>query len=517
MKVEIISHGDVSLMDELRTLGYSIYSPCGGRGTCGKCRLRVIAGQVPVTPSDRRIFTQAELDDGYRLACRAKVNGNVTVEFDENILAGTPAAGKEDAGADYLPENWYAAVDIGTTTIVIALMDGEGRTLGECSFLNPLGAYGADVLSRMEAQVKGNGDRMSRELRGAVSGQLRELVEESMQGLEAEERQAGGKIECVSSIIIACNSTMTYLLMNMDCRQMMTYPFACGCRDFISMDASELFGNDFAGCEAVIFPSVSAFIGGDIVAGLYGLEFNRASEGSLLIDMGTNAEMVLKTSEGMLATSAAAGPALEGGHLSCGTGYVDGAVTHVSIEGAGARLTLAGGKDSSLRGLCGSGALELISELLRHGIIDASGRLTEEYAEEGYVLGADGDGRRLALTQSDIRELQLAKSAVYSSASLLISMAGEMKDSLHIYIAGAFGNGLDINKIRRVGIIPEADEVTAAGNTVLLGLSRYIRKSLEEGPDVVRSEIMEMLGDVKVVEQTKEAAFGNNYINNLNF
>lgn len=524
MRAELMSGSGRTVLEELSLSGNRLYTPCGGRGTCGKCRIRVIEGDLPVTPSDRRVFSQQELDTGFRLACRAVVDGPVTVEYEESLLYSgeddmltgddnAPAnrlyiGRKQDSSEDdYSDRELYAAIDLGTTTIVIRLTDSEGEKISQTSFLNPLGRYGADVLSRMKAQSEQKlGVVMSSMLRLSLNDGLKKLLTGSIR---------------LSSIIIAGNTAMIHLLMNRDCKGMCTYPFTPVTLEATMTDAGSVLGESYSGADLYIFPAAGAFIGGDVVAGLYGLSFGNIEEGSMMADLGTNAEIVLKASDGkLLAASAAAGPALEGGHLSCGTGYVSGAVTKVVLEGTTPRLTVAGstggGHKEPVRGLCGSGALELLGELLRSGIVDSSGRLSEEY-EDGFVFGVDENGRELALTQIDIRELQLAKGAVAATVELLADRARVDSAELRIHVSGALGSVLPGDRAHRVGLFPRESAVIPEGNTVLKGITRYVRELSQGRRDEAVREINEIVSSIIIVEQNSDRSFEQSFIMNMTF
>lgn len=328
------------------------------------------------------------------------------------------------------------AVDIGTTTVAAIRLE-KGRVAAAHSELNAGRRFGADVLSRIESAAAGRGA----ELRSIMEYQLKKCVE-----------AVGGADE---RTVIAANTTMVSLLMGYDCSGLGRYPFR----------APEL-NNIHKGNRSIV-GGISAFVGGDITSGLYMCGFDESRDINLFIDLGTNGEMAIGNREGILCTSTAAGPAFEGGRISCGTGSAEGAVCAVSLREG--RIETIGGKPPA--GICGTGIVELVAELLEAGIIDETGRYIERYAG-GYEL-APG----IVFTQKDVRELQTAKAAVRAGIETLIEEYGAADgDIRHVYIAGGFGRRLNIEKACRVGLLPKrfSGRTRAVGNSALGGCAKLL-------------------------------------------
>ena len=363
--------------------------------------------------------------------------------------------------------NMYAiAIDLGTTTLAFSLVDSaSAQILHTVTMLNSQRKYGADVLSRIQASVDGKKE----ELRACIKKDLREGIDELLK----EYRIIG-----IDHIAISGNTTMIHLLMGYDCSTLGVYPFAPVNTELISGTAEEIIGYKQPGAEikTTILPSISAFIGGDIVAGLYALDFDSNKEISLFVDLGTNGEIALGNCDRILTTSVAAGPAFEGGNISCGTGSVAGAICAVEID----RNDAADIKWNTIYsappcGICGTGVIETVAELLKGGLIDETGLLVDEYFDTGFPL--TNTQKPIVFTQQDIRQFQLAKAAVRTGVEVLIKEYGITTDEIDkVYIAGGFGYHLNVAKAASIGLIPAelVNKATAVGNTSLAGAVKYL-------------------------------------------
>ncbi len=328
------------------------------------------------------------------------------------------------------------AVDIGTTTIAAVRLE-RGHIAAACSEMNSQRRFGADVLSRIEAASRGRGA----ELKAITEYQLKKCIE-----------KVGGS---GMRTVIAANTTMVSLLMGYDCAGLGRYPFTAQRLDSIHKDKMSIAGG------------VSAFVGGDITSGLYMCGFDRSEEINLFVDLGTNGEMAVGNRHRILCTSTAAGPAFEGGRISCGTGSVEGAICAVSIKDN--RIETIGGKEP--RGICGTGIVELAAELAENGCMDKTGLYREEYA--GGYEAAQG----IVFTQKDVRELQTAKAAVRAGIEILLEEYGADESEIQrVYIAGGFGKRLNIEKACRIGLLPNrfAGKYKAVGNSSLGGCVKLL-------------------------------------------
>ena len=391
-------------------------APCGGRGTCGKCR---------VTLRDGREV----------LACQTPVTEDITVFLhktaETNILTGGLQVEAKPDG-----ENRYVlAFDIGTTTVVSYLLDGyTGTLLAQSSCVNPQNQFGADVISRIQHVLDGDGEGVSRCIREALSKLAKDAV-----------KQAGTPLQAVTACAIVGNTAMHHLLLNIDPRPLVTPPYMPGV-----FRAMELEGG------IRILPNIAGFVGGDTVGCMVATRFDRLEELTLLIDIGTNGEMVLGDRHRRIACSTAAGPAFEGARISCGMRGAEGAVDHVTYENGELRYHVIGGGEPV--GLCGSGLLDLVAALLDAGLLEESGYLEGK----AYTLHEN-----VVLTQKDVREVQLAKAAIRAGIELLCQRMGvAVSDIRKVYLAGAFGNYMNPASACRIGMIPPVllDRIVPIGN-----------------------------------------------------
>ena len=494
-----------SLMDGLLREGFYISAVCGGKGRCGKCKVRVLVGTAAVTSEDEKFFTVAELNAGWRLSCLLFPTEDLTIAFDFNdesefeAVSGFAEEKFHTNGQDInslsseLPENRDGsenskgkenqgqkrcdiAIDIGTTTIAFQLLGEDGQVVDTVTAINSQRKYGADVISRIQASVDGKKNQLQQSIRRDLQRGISSLLETGEYSLKQ-----------VQKVYIACNTTMSHLLMGYDCESLGLYPFTPVNIDFIRGTAEEILGIS-TDAEVVILPGISTYVGGDIVAGIYACDMLESEEVCLLVDLGTNGEMALGNGERLLVTSTAAGPAFEGGNLTWGMGSVAGAICSVGLE----RERQADGTDTAIDcavmsvhvetirnqspiGICGTGVIEAISEMLQEEIIDEMGLLDEDYFEDGFPLATTDKGEQIVLTQKDIRELQLAKAAVRAGIETLCLRYGVRKEQVSkVYLAGGFGYRLDVEKAMTIGMLPEefAGRIVAVGNSALAGAKK---------------------------------------------
>lgn len=534
----ILTHDtSMTLMSTLLADNMIIGSFCGGRGDCGRCRVQFLHGATMPTDLERSVLEPEELRRGYRLACLAKpksdcviklcpidapeiaiisdmIDVTETVDYTSqkqrytqkqksNVMESiidtvTPTNVSEwndDRVTDVTDNNMtdvIIAVDLGTTTVAMQLMEMDaGRVIDTYCEMNPQRSYGADVLSRIQASCDGNRDRLQ--------AMVIEVLERGVERF----KQHDLPIQCMC---IAGNTTMAHLLMGYDVSSLGHSPFTpveCGLKEF-SHPAWDF--------RVWIVPCISAFVGGDIVAGLYacGLlmcnsekesarhtakqqKSDRHKAAALLIDLGTNGEMAITDGNRMIVTATAAGPAFEGG--------------------AGA-------------GIVGSDMVACTAELLRQGIMDETGLLAEPYFTEGisaqiadkghYRFTADRSGQKLRLTQTDIRSLQMAKAAVRAGMEILLGQMDEQKVE-HVYLAGGFGYYLDVEAAFDIGLLPEhmRGRVQAVGNTSLEGAYR-IGRDLWQGK-IDGHTLENSITSIDSINLAKQPDFEEMYIRYMNF
>ncbi len=423
--------------------------PCGGRGRCRGCKIRVLAGELPVTAEESRVLTAAELAEGWRLACRARATGDLTIElaqWEAPILADHASV------LSFTPrEGLGVAVDLGTTTVVAQLIDlRTAQVLGVRMALNRQARHGADVMSRIEHAVAGGRETLC----GLIRGQIGEMVA----GLAQE---AGPRQTELRDVVVAGNTVMHHLFCDIDPTPLSHSPFEpleCGLRAFAAPDLGwSLASNP----EVRFLPCMGGFVGSDILAGILATRLHESEALCALIDLGTNGEIVVGNRRRLVCASTAAGPAFEGARISMGMRAATGAISAVTIANGALDCHVLGNVEP--RGICGSGLVDAVACGLELGWVQPSGRLAQR------------DRAPLAppvfLTQADIRELQLAKGAIAAGVRILAKTWGaSLEDVEQVFLAGAFGNYINRASARRIGLIDfPVSKVQAAGNTALLG------------------------------------------------
>jgi uncharacterized 2Fe-2S/4Fe-4S cluster protein (DUF4445 family) len=523
-------------------IGLPIESTCGGRGTCGKCKVQVLAGEVEVAPADRRWFSDALLADGWRLACEATLYADAechvpalmrapkaaTMGLSRFVLLEPnvhkvhlvlPEPSLEDARSDverlrggldaegyglltdlralrHLPIalrsagydvtavlcgehlvtvepgdttgiSYGVAVDVGTTTVVATLMDlTSGAAAAVASNLNGQAPFGADVISRI-ARTR---------MEETAAAELQRTVVETIDGLLTQVYAAAGVSSAnVYEMVVAGNMTMLHLLLGVDAHAISVAPFIPAFREPLDLPAAALGVDIHPEGRIQILPSLGAYVGADIVAGIQATGLTREPELRLFVDVGTNGEIVLGNAERVLASAAPAGPTFEGGHVKHGMRAADGAIEGVVLDGGEVRLQVIG--DVAPIGLCGSGLIDAVAQLRLAGLLDASGRLARREDVSDHPLAerlVEEDGVRafalaesITLTQRDIRELQSAKGAIATGiASLMELMDVSAEDLEQVLLAGSFGTYIDPQSARVIGLVPPVpvERIVAAGN-----------------------------------------------------
>jgi uncharacterized 2Fe-2S/4Fe-4S cluster protein (DUF4445 family) len=462
-----------SILDALMLADDSFTAVCGGRGSCGKCKIKVLDGYLPVTASDKAYFDEKELLAGMRLSCKAfpeeplnvelnfksEAEFQVLTEYVENSSVHDIA----ESSSKWDSKKYGIAVDIGTTTIAIQLLSLEsGERIATYSVINHQRSFGADVISRIKASTDGKKAELQASVQQDLSQGIRRAVKKA-----AEE---GVLPEQISEVAIAGNTTMIHLLMGYDCKSLGEYPFTPVNIDLIESTYEEVLADDFLQAKVRIVPGISTFVGGDITAGLFSCNVDQQEGYSLLIDLGTNGEMALGNKDKIIVTSTAAGPAFEGGNIEWGVGSLEGAIAGVKIVDGKAEVRTIGNKPPI--GICGTGVIETVAELIKAELVDETGCLEDDYFDDGYPLAQTENGENIVFTQQDVREVQLAKAAVRAGIETLFLRYGITKEQVsHVYLAGGFGFKLDCQKAVEIGMIPGefAQKVEAVGNSSLGG------------------------------------------------
>lgn len=352
-------------------------------------------------------------------------------------------------------------IDLGTTTIALALIDREsGQLRQSASFANPQIRYGADVIARIQAASSGKG--------GVLQTCLRERLEQETALLCQKNGQQPAAIQ---SCYIGGNTTMIHLLLGYDCSPLGRSPFTI--RE--SSPAPFLYQS----CLVHIAPWISAFVGGDICAGLYACRKMKDKDASLFVDLGTNGEMVLLHHNTYYTAATAAGPALEGNGLSCGCPGIPGAIRQVSLRRLRPALETI---DNVLPiGICGSGAISLCAELLRHGYLTHDGVLTDRFPSEGLLLSGSAQNTSILFTAEDLRNVQLALAAIAAGIDTLAQEAQILPSQIEqVYLGGGFGFHLSMEDCETLGLFSDipVSRVKVMGNTCLRGLYQWAVSSV---------------------------------------
>ena len=458
-QIKVKVNGKVVLVKTGTTLSdiLDIEKPCGGRGTCGKCKVKVNGKD--------------------ELACQYIIESDIEVETYEKseIVSET---GANESGK--LTENLCFALDIGTTTLALALVSlDEERVVKVVTATNPQRIFGADVITRIDHCQKNS----VKELHDTLINEINHLIAEL--GMS------------VDTMYVSANVTMLHTFFGVDCTSIGIAPYT---PTFLESknETADMIG--IKGVKTVIsLPSISSFVGADIVAGLYYIGIPEEGKYNLLIDLGTNAEVVLYSNKSGVATAAAAGPCFEGANISCGMSATRGAIYAFLLNYGHAQYkTIA---DEKPTGICGTGLIDIISELLKNEIIDETG-----YMDEDYIL-SDG----VYLSCEDVRQYQLAKSAVYSAVlSLMKTENVGFDDISKMYISGGFSAKINITNATNSGLLPKElmHKTVTLNNSSLQGTVKYAC----DGGDVDRFSDM-----IKYVDLSSSPYFSELFMENMMF
>lgn len=524
---EVISVEPGMKVSGLLNGSHGVDMPCGGRHACGKCMV-FAEGPFPA-PSDteRRLLGEERIKQGIRLACfletvpegsiralRNRSDSTETICLDTDSEAynreGTDSEAYNREGADSeaynkeaaaafgspgtnrasrLYRRLGAAVDIGTTTIAASL-HREGLLTGSTGAWNPQSVLGADVISRIDASLEGQAEKLAELVRGAVSQLLESLAE-----------RAGERAEEIETVVITGNTAMLYFLTGRNPECLSHAPFAAD-ELFGTWTSGENLGLCCKGAKVYLPRCISAFVGADITTALLGTGIRGTEHGTMMADVGTNGEIVLFWKDRLICCSTAVGPAFEGAGLSCGMRGTDGAVDHVKWADGTWDVHVIGEKSAA--GICGSGVIDGVAGLLESGLLDETGYLEED------VFFAGNAG----LSARDIRQVQLAKGAVRAGMETILLQAGLDSQALDgLYVAGGFGSYMSVESAQRIGLLPKIDrgKIRICGNAALAGAERLLHDSACE------KEASALAAGAETINLGGNPAFQDFYIEHMMF
>lgn len=592
----VMADDGTSLLELLRNNSIQPDTPCGGKGTCGKCAVKTAGVLEPPSTKEKELLGAARIAGGYRLACRSSITADLDVYPEDAareafIITGglrrdiklSPSVTKqyvelavpalEDQLPDLervlsaskpefasynngllqdLPERlrksdfrvtlvgidgklvavesgdttgklFGAAFDIGTTTVAAYLYDlNTGGCTAVASLLNPQRKYGADVISRISHAMRSKA--AAAELQSLIIGCINELLDSLAQ------KSAIGHDE-IYRAVFAGNTTMMHLMTGLDTSNIAAAPFipvTAGMQDFDPGTMCLQMNKNGLG---TVLPGVSAYVGADTVAAILSSGMYEDEEISLLVDIGTNGEIVLGCRDWMISCSTAAGPAFEGANIRNGVGGIKGAIDNVG-QAPDFKFTTIGNECPV--GICGSGIIDVVAALLDAGVMDETGRLADRgeidpsgagcaqriVSIEGmraFQLVAEGErgaSAQIVITQRDIRELQNAKAAIAAGIETLVKMSGAGAEAVKkVYLAGGFGSSINIGSALKIGLLPRIFEkrIQAVGNASGAGAV--------EG--LLSKQLLELAGQikrkVKYVELSASADFTERYVENMLF
>jgi uncharacterized 2Fe-2S/4Fe-4S cluster protein (DUF4445 family) len=429
---------------------YGVEFPCGGAGACGSCKVRLIKGNVQTSEQHAAALRKNGLDGSWRLACMSSVTDNLILDvaqWEHPVLS-------DSAPFEFAPQSGYGiAVDLGSTTIVSQLLNlRNGRVAAVQQGLNPQAAYGADVMSRIAFALKqpSNAEKLCSTVRKAVYGQVRELLK-SAPGLE------------LKAVKIVGNTVMHHTFCGVSLAPLSAFPFLTPHNGQAVFAPHQLGWELPQSAEVHFLPNLGSFVGSDILAGILSSRMYEKEQYSVLVDLGTNGEIAVGSCRRIFCASTSAGPAFEGASISCGMVASTGAIASLKRSARGAlRVRVIG--NVAARGICGSGLIDAAALLVASGDVERQGALSNDKTHIPLA-------KNVSLTWRDVRELQLAKSAIATGVAILMKRLNITKrDVGAVYLAGGFGAYVNVRNAIAIGLL-EFDEaqVVKLGNSALTG------------------------------------------------
>lgn len=523
-----------NLLDILRDEHVDIPAICGGRGTCGKCKVQVLAGDVtPLTSREMERLTPSEIKSGVRFACLLNVQSDMKIRLfgkaedtdRKSKLMKLPQWSIDTINTytdKYSDNGFGVAFDIGTTTVVGLLWNiRTSELIHVIAKTNPQRVVGADVISRIQYSMKSEDDR----------NYIHQLIIEGLNEMLHEFDKIVKDYSLIKRVCIVGNTAMSLLAQNMDVSPLVKPPFPQGIYKSQRYRGAE---TEFSVSDETIvtyLPGIGGHIGSDITAMIVATDIKNYEGVTLAIDIGTNGEIVLAKDGQLVSCSTAAGPAFEGASISQGMRAAKGAIEGVTIHDTGIELQII--QETEAEGICGSGLIDAIAAMLDIGVIDETGRILElpeavtagvpkviatrlQKTSEGmqFVLQYRYAKEPIVITQRDVREVQLAKGAILAGMQILMREMGITKVSLdRIFLAGAFGSYLKISSARRIGLLPNVplEKIHSVGNAAGVGASMAVlAKPYEEECQVIAQT-------TRQVELSMHDSFQEEFVQCMNF
>lgn len=487
-KIEFAAGSGDSLLTLLVKNGCFVDAPCGGNGTCGKCRVHVRIGNLDTTC----LSCSSQPEDGMEVQGLQRTD--IQVETEQKAFHYDDIADGDACGL---------AVDIGTTTVVAYFYRlATGEQLAVKSGMNTQRVFGADVISRIaKAMEQASADELHMLIAGQLSGYITAFCSEF-----------GCHRDSITTVAICGNTAMLHFACGLPTLGLAYAPYAPTSLFGYVVNAKQLGLSLHEATPVYLAPCVSAFVGGDITAGMAAYELQYAASPVLYIDIGTNGEIALGDCHGFLCCAAAAGPAFEGAHITYGVGGIKGAISAVTVQADGTLAIRTIGDEQPV-GICGSGLLDAIAALRQIGAIDETGLLDEKY-DEAYILDPHS---KIAITQRDIREVQLAKSAIAAGIVTLLHEAELTgKQVARVILAGGFGAKLNPASACAIGLLPQElfsqellPKIEVVGNAAGAGAIRCILQQKEKW------EMQALCNLCTYIELSESAYFSDAFIENM--
>ena len=498
----------ILLSELLRSKGVFLGMPCGGKGTCGKCKVRVFGEISEITEFEKMTLAKSEIDDNVRLACMTYALDDVTILITDEKYA-VPSFEKENNKSIH-SHNIDVAADIGTTTITVAIVDPDQKeVIRSDTKLNTQSIFGADVISRLHQSLEGKKDELQAAVCSCITGMLQKL---------------NPKHTPIKKMVLTGNTAMLYLLTKRNPISITRAPFKADCL-FGTEISSESLPGFSRFCKQVYLPAcISAFVGADITCAALdcSLRFDFLKpdgKARILADIGTNGELMISYGSKLLCCSTAAGPAFEGATLYSGTVAKEDAINCVSFSEGKITFTKIG--DGEVTGICGSGVVDAVAVMLKAGIIDETGLiLKSSHSFSEHIFKINGSnafripGTNVLITQEDIRNIQLAKSSIYAGLITLIDEAGLSNENIdELIIAGGFGGCINTESAALIGLIPHflKNKTRIAGNSSLKGAVLFLNdpQAYELGDKIA--------ANAETIDLTTSAKFFDEYISGMGF